>query len=265
MQFVTLITDCDSPNDFGRQVTRLSCFFEKTSIIPVSIKFGGTLEASGNLLDILNASEGKKGVILVNAAPRHGEAKKWPNGTPFGYFFYKETLIISTIDGYCLSLAKKLGLIDYVRLTDIPTVLDAMITAGNLPEDQRNLIINSQFRSFEYMPRLAKWISEEIDIPHEKYDVNNIVAIPKVVWLVDGFGNCKTTIFPEEVGHEAKKLMQTKIGDLICYERLKDVPNGEPGLIIGSAGFGQKRLLEVVVQGKSAAQRFNITSGTELF
>jgi len=265
MQFVTIITDCHSPNDFGRLETRVACLFNAPSIIPVSIQFGGTLEASGNLLDMLNACEGQKGIILVNAAPRHGEGKKWQNGTPFGYFFYKDTLIIATIDGYTLSLAKKFGLIDHIRLTDIPTVIDTMIQAGKLPEDQRNLIVNSQFRSYEYMPRLAKWIADGIDIPHETYEITNIKDIPQVVWLVDGFGNCKTTILPEEVGHEKGKVLQTKFGSITCYERLKDVPDDALGLIVGSAGFGQKRLLEIVIQGKNVAEKYNLVSGSEIF
>lgn len=265
MQFVTIINDCDSKNDFGRQATRIFRLFGSTPVITVGIEFGGTLEAAGNLIDMLDASDGEKGIILMNAAPRHGEGKKWPNGTPFGYFFYNDTLIISTIDGYCLSLAKKFGLIDYIRLTDVPTVIDTMIKGGVLAGELRDLIVKSQFRSFDYMPRLAKWITDEIEIPYEKYEISNIKDIPRVVWLVDGFGNCKTTIIPNEVGYKPGKKLKTKIGELKCYERLKDVPNNEPGLIIGSSGFGQKRLLEIVVQGKSAAEKYNLSSGSELF
>ncbi len=265
MQFVTIINDCDSPNDFGRQATRIFRLFGRTPVITVGIKFGGTLEAAGNLIDMLDASDGQKGVILMNAAPRHGEGKKWPNGTPFGYFFYNDTVIISTIDGYCLSLAKKFDLIDHIRLTDLPTVVDEMIKQKQLDPKLRDLIVKSQFRSFDYMPRLAKWLTDGLKIPHEKYAVNNIKTIPQVVWLVDGFGNCKTTVLHEEVEHKQGKVLKTKIGELTCYERLKDVPNDTPALIIGSSGFGLKRFLEVVVQGKNAAKFFNLKSGSEIF
>ena len=265
MDFVTIINDCDSQNDFGRQATRVFRLFGSTPVVTVGIKFGGTLEAAGNLIDMLDASDGEKGIILMNAAPRHGEGKKWPNGTPFGYFFYNDTLIISTIDGYCLSLAKKFGLIDYIRLTDVPTVIDTMVTSGTLAIDLRDLIVKSQFRSFDYLPRLAKWITDAMEIPHEEYEISNIKDIPQAVWMVDGFGNCKTTILPEEVGHKPGEKLTTKIGELMCYERLKDVPNDEPGLIIGSSGFGQKRLLEIVVQGKSAAAKFGLSSGSDIF
>ena len=83
--------------------------------------------------------------------------------------------------------------------------------------------------------------------------------------MVDGFGNCKTTIFPEEAGHEHGKVLKTKIGDIMCYDRLKDVPNDKLGLIVGSSGLGLKRTLEVAVQGKSAAKKLNIGAGTEIF
>ena len=77
MQFVTIINDCDSPNDFGRQETRIFRLFGSIPVVTVSIKFGGTVEAAGNLIDMLDASDGQKGIILMNAAPRHGEGKKW--------------------------------------------------------------------------------------------------------------------------------------------------------------------------------------------
>ena len=263
--FVTIINDCNSANDFGRQATRIFRLFGRIPVITVSIEFGGTYAAAGNLIDMLDASDGQKGAILVNAAPRHGQGKEWPNGTPFGYFYYKDTLIISTVDGYCLSLAKKFGLLKKVFITDVPTVVDAMIKQRNLDAKLYDLIVKSQFRSFDYMPRLAKWLIDGINVPNEKYPVSNIADIPKSIWLVDGFGNCKTTILPQEVRHTPGKTIKTKIGNLMCYERLKDVPDGKLGLIIGSSGFGLKRLLEIVVQGKSAAQRFKLTVGSEIF
>jgi len=263
--FATFINDCNSANDFGRQATRIFRLFGNIPVITVSIGFGKTLEASGNLIDMLDASDGEKGILLLNAAPRHGTGKKWHNGTPFGYFYYKETLVVATIDGYCLSLAKKIGLFDAISLTDCATVIDTMIKQKHLDAKLRNLIVKSQFRSFDYMPRLAKWIMDGIDIPHEKYSVDKIAEAPKAIWLVDNFGNCKTTVFPEEVGHSPGKVLKTKIGGLICYERLKDVPDNKVGITIGSSGLGLKRFLEIVVSGESAAQRLKLKVGAEIF
>ena len=96
--FVTLITDCKDDNALGRSTTRLSTLFD-CNITTIGVNgWDADLEAAGNLIDMLDASEGKKGVILVNVAPRHKSGKKWPNGTPFGYFHYKDTLVVISVD-----------------------------------------------------------------------------------------------------------------------------------------------------------------------
>ncbi len=263
--FVTIINDCRDENTMGRQATRAARLFgDGVAINTVGIG-QNELEGAGNLIDMLDASDGENGVIMVNVAPRHGRGKKWPNGTPFGYFYYKNTIVIATIAEQCLSLVKKFGLTEDIKLTDIATVIDAMIGRRKLEKSLRNRIVHSQFRSYDYMPRLAKWIYDGEDIPHESYPMTNIPQVPKAVWWVDNFGNCKTTLLPEEIGHDAGKMLQTKAGGIICYDHLKDVPNGEPGLIIGSSGLDNKRFIEIVVQGASAAAKFHLKPGDEIF
>lgn len=258
--FVTIITDCHDDGTKNRQTTRSASFFN-TYISFVGLDSYNEIEAAGNIIDTLDAAEDNPGIIMANCAPRHGKAKKWKNGTPFGYFKYKNTLIVSTVDGYMLSLAKKFGLIDKMYVTDIPTVLEEMVKIGQFPEDMRIPVINTQFRSFEYMPRLAKWVHEGVNVPAEELPLEEIADAPHVVWWVDNFGNCKTTMLAEEIGHEAGKKLKTRFGEIICYDRLKDVPNGETGLIIGSSGLGKKRFIEFVIQGKSAAGKFDIKTG----
>lgn len=261
--FITIINDCRDENAMARQETRAASFFN-THISTLGVGWTD-VEASGNIIDVLDASYGRHGIIMVNVAPRHGMGKKWPNGTPFGYFRYRNTLIISTVDGYTLSLAKKFGLISTLYITDVPTVVNKMAQEGNLAAKLVGPIINTQFRSFDYMPRLAKWITEGIEVPSEEYSLDNIAEIPHVIWWVDNFGNCKTTILPEEIGFEHGKQMKTKMGTFTCYNRLKDVPDGETALIIGSSGFEDKRFVEFVVQGKSAAKTYRLQSGGEIF
>src|SRR5215469_12078503 len=101
--FVTIINDCKDENAFGRQQTRASMLFN-THVTTIGVEFGETIEGSGNIIDMLDASDGAKGILLVNLAPRHGEGKKWENGTPFCYFSYKDTLVVSTVAGFTLSL-----------------------------------------------------------------------------------------------------------------------------------------------------------------
>ncbi len=261
--FITIINDCRDENAMARQSTRAASLFH-FNITTVGIESFKDLEGAGNIIDVMDAAEGEEGVIMLNIAPRHGRGKKWPNGTPFGFFRYKKTLIVSTVDGYCFSLAKKFGLIDTAYVTDLPTVIDHMIDKGKFKAEYRDLVVKSQFRSYDYMPRLAKWLWDNVELPYEEYPMDQIPDAPKAVWWVDNFGNCKTTILPEEIGFEAGKKIQTAIGEMTCYNRLKDVPNDEPALIVGSSGFGMKRFLEVVVQGKSAAAKYGLTSGSVL-
>src|SRR5262249_28662208 len=141
-----------------------------------------------------------------------------------------------------------------LQLTDISEVVETMIKRGKLNPDLHDIIVNSQFRSYDYMPRLAKWVWQGEDIPSTRYSFEKVEDVEPTIWWIDNFGNCKTTILPEEVGHKPGKKLKTKFGELMCYQHLKDLPNDASGLIIGSSGLRDKRFLEIVVQGKSAAE-----------
>ncbi len=253
---IIIINDCKDENAKGRQLARVS------SLLKTNVNFIGVsneLEASGNIIDILDANANGAGIILVNVAPRNGKAKKYPNGTPFGYFWHKKTLIVSSVDGYTLSLIKKLKLTEFINVLDIPETLEVLIKKGYLSKDLKNHIINSQFRSYEYLPRVASFIFKNKKIKSEKIGINIIADVPDTIWWVDNFGNCKTTILSEELGN---KDLVTNIKKLKYFSRLKDVPNRKPALITGSSGLGNKRFLEIVVQGGSASSYFNLHSGS---
>ncbi len=255
--FVTLITDCQDDNALGRLTTRLSTLF---NCHITTIGVGSDLEAAGNLIDTLDASIGEKGIVIVNVAPRHKEAKKWPNGTPFGYFFYKQTLVISSVDGLTLSLVKKFGLTDQIKLMDIPTIVSTLVENGAIIKDLAGHITHTQFRSFEFLPRVAKWLSDGTQIPTSDFPILRSSVSPDTIWWIDNFGNCKTTLLSTDLNFSAGKKINTKFGELTCYNRLKDVPDDQPALIIGSSGL-EERFLEIVVQGQSAAKLLNIKSG----
>lgn len=239
--FCTVINDCRDANAAGRQTTRVA------ALLGWPIAFIGAqsdLEAGGNLVDALDAGEGRKGVILVNIAPRSGKAKKWRNGTPFGYFWYKETLVVASVDGFTLSLAKKLGILRDLRILEIP------------PEYAK-----SQFRSFEFLPRVAQALLKGEFLESRNFLWAEVPEAPKAVWWVDNFGNCKTTLLSQDVGFQVGHLVKTKIGEPPCFESLKDVPDGVTGFVIGSSGLKDQRFLEIVIQGRSAAQDLRISSG----
>jgi hypothetical protein len=266
--FVSIITDCSDSNALGRNMTRAASLFGFPPI-PMAIENDfealSDLEAGGHLIDTLDAGLGNDGVILVNKAPRSGKAKKWTNGTPFGYFWYKKTLVVSSVDGFTLSLVKKFKLVESINVFDIPIVMDYAVAKNLLPKEIADYIVTTQFRSFEFLPRVAKWIFDKIEIPSEILSINEVPDSPNSVWFADVFGNLKTTLLPIDVGFEnGKKITFENLGEITCYDRLKDVPNGETGLIVGSSGLDHKRFLEIVIQGQSAKIKFNSKIGQEL-
>jgi hypothetical protein len=256
-RFVTIINDCRDDNAFARQAVRAAALI---GVPVVNLGVKDDLEAAGNLIDALDAAAGAPGVILVNVAPRHGHAKRWPNGTPFAHFRVGATVVVASIDGLTLSLAKKLGLATDVRVMDIPTVAAYAKEHGLIDEATRAYLGETQFRSFEFLPRAGAWLAAGHDLPAERLDPAAIADAPSTVWWVDNFGNCKTTLLPEE----AARLDAPEFAELPRYARLKDVPNGEAAVIAGSSGLGERRLLEIVVQGASAAERFSLASGARL-
>lgn len=250
--FITVINDCACANARGRQETRLASLFSS----PINfVGVSSDLEAAGNIIDALDAGEGREGIILANVAPRNNKAKKWPNGTPFCYFYYKKTLVVSSIDGLTLSLVKKFKLVEAVKVVDL-----AKTVQKNLPK-QATEIINTQFRSYEFLPKLAFWLKRHKRVFAQDYQMKNIADAPQAVWWVDNFGNCKTTLLARELDKKIESNIKNNIKDIHFASRLKDVEDNQAALITGSSGLGADRFLEIVAQGKSAAKIFGLKSG----
>lgn len=257
--FYTIITDCQDENARGRQLSRAAAYISCPATL-VGIK--SDLEAAGNLTDILDAGEGSEGIVLANVAPRNGEGKKWENGTPFCFFHYKKTLVLSSIDGLTLSLIKKLGPVSTVELFDIPAANAQWRQEGLFDELAEARLNATQFRSFEFLPRAAKTLFEGRALPTKTLTLDSVAAAPHAIWWVDNFGNCKTTLLERDI--DANAPFKTSFGDFSFFPRLKDVPEGEAAVIVGSSGLGEQRFLEIVLQGKSAAERFNLSSGSAI-
>ena len=259
---ITIINDCKDANVVGRQLARVASLLNTNATF---VGISNELEASGNIIDILDASQESEGIILVNVAPRNGKAKQHSNGTPFGYFWHKKILIVSSVDGLTLSLVKKLKITEHINVLNIPKSLDVLIEKGALKYNLKDHITNSQFRSYEFLPRIGAFIFKHQNIESEKMDIANIADAPAAIWWIDNFGNCKTTIFAEELGLKNKDIIKTKAGKLTYYTRLKDVPNALSAIITGSSGLGEKRFLEIVIQGKSAEKKYRLHSGDIVF
>ncbi len=245
---ITIITDCLDDNAKSRQIVRVASLFPN---VPISfIGITNTLAASGNIIDTLDALYNTPGIILANVAPRDGEAKKWENGTPFGYSWVDKTLIVGTIDGYTFSLLKKFNLIEKVHVTDLVATLNYLTEAKIIHKEDEPMIKNTQFRSLNYMPRLAKFIWDGGMPKTTELKLHDIPNAPHDIWWVDNFGNRKTTLTVEDISID-NGVAKTSLGHFNFYKRLKDVPDGEEALIEGSSGYKEVRFLEIVRQGTS--------------
>jgi hypothetical protein len=256
LKTTVIINDCRDANAAARQIARAQALLH----CPVSfIGVVNDLEAGGNLIDTLDAIQDENAFVLVNVAPRHGHAKQWENGTPFCYFRYRNTLVIASVDGLTLSLVKKLRLVEAVNVLDIPTCLDIMDHDATLGPELKHNIINTQFRSYEFLPRVAAYLQTHRDIQSDVLAIDAISDAPDAVWWVDNFGNCKTTLLFSDLTPNVREKHALRY-----YDRLKDVPDKEIAFITGSSGLSNDRFLEICRQGSSAAEKLAFVSGSVL-
>ncbi len=262
---LTLINDCSCENALGRQVARAALLTD-ASVYPIGVSAYDSLAAGGNLIDALDAHEGRMSGVLVNVAPRHGEGKQWENGTPFCYFVHGSTVVVATVGGYTLSLVRKLGIVEKVSVVDIHSVLKKMAWEHIIDQEQLAAVSETQFRSYDFAPRLLSYLLHGNEAPATlaTFDDLGVSLPPHAVWHIDNFGNVKTTLLPDEVGFAHGKRILLSTGEFMCYEHLSDVPDGEAGIIVGSSGIGPHRFLEIVVQGGRANEFLNIALGDEV-
>lgn len=260
------ISDCSDDNVRARYAARIAATIPQAG----SVQFIGVisdLEAAGNLVDLLDGLEGTEALIFVNVAPRGTQRTAWPNGTPFGYLTWNNAHIFTTIDGLTLSLLKKVSPKELdVQMYDIPTVVSYLTKNTAL----QTHITKSQFRSFDFLPRIAGYILAGHTVPTQA--LATIPNAPSGIWWIDNFGNAKTTLLSEELPntHGGTIWLQTENSShsLRLYDRLKDLPRGETGLYVGSSGFGNKRFLEITKQkGESllngeTSRPFNLKPGS---
>ena len=269
--FTVIITDCKADNESGRQIARFNSLdLGPSNLIGVESTFGEipTIEASANLIDVLDATDGRKGVVVVNVAPR-GNKKNGENGNYFCYFYHKETLVISSTVGHTLFFVKIFDICKKINILDTAKVLNYAYEKNLINKNQIEYISRSQFRSFDFVPLVARWLTDNIVLP------TSLSAIPKqklphIIWCIDAFGNCKLTITNKDQkipNHFNKKgIIRTNLGNFVFYERLKDVPKGKTAVYIGSSGIDNIRFLEIAAQGipGSAADKLNLNIGDKI-
>lgn len=269
---VVSLTDCADPNALARQSTRIATLFGST---PTVLPLGGPDPegaAALTLLDLLRSTDLTGGpsrpvVVLVNIAPRDGH---WPNGVPFCYFRHGDHLVITTVSRRVLApLATYLGLRE-VQVTDVRQVLEAAADDwAELAPAEIEEMVRTQFRSLWYVPLLARWLVDGRTVPAEPMAVHPSAEDDVRVAVVDNFGNCKLDRPPTELpGYDGAETLlvhnrlEGRDVKVRCYDRLPDVPLGEPGITVGSSGVG---FAELVVRGGSAAETFGLGQGDRLF
>ncbi|HMI09458.1 MAG TPA: hypothetical protein VK497_03625 [Candidatus Saccharimonadales bacterium] len=275
----SIITDCADDNARARQELRFASLFGvKPTFLGVRA-VAPDVEAAGNLIDQLGAltnlpasASHNEAIILVNVAPRGDKVKKkWNNGTPFCYFRIGNVLVVSTYAGRALSLAQEYGLVKSVELLDMPTVTAAAVKWGEITQNQAERINHTQFRSLEFLPLVAYWLTQKKPVPSKTQVLEEQHDIHGKVWCIDNFGNAKTTLRPEDIDFTEGKALALADGKLAtCYRRLADVPKDTTALVIGSSGYQSNRFLEVVVQWQdngfhgsdSAKIRHNLSVGS---
>ncbi|WP_369148961.1 SAM hydroxide adenosyltransferase [Streptomyces sp. R44] len=268
---VVSLTDCADPNALARQSTRIATLFGAT---PTVLPLGGPDPegaAALTLLDLLRSTDLIGGptqpvVVLVNIAPRDGH---WPNGVPFCWFRHGDHLVISTLNHRVLApLATYLGITE-VHVTDVREVLEAAAAGwAELTPAEIEEMVRTQFRSLWYVPLLARWLADGRAVPAQPTAVIQPAEDDVRVAVVDNFGNCKLDRPATELpGYTtAKSLLvhnrhEGRDIEVRCYDRLPDVPLGEPGITIGSSGIG---FAELVVRGGSAAELFGLNQGDQV-
>lgn len=265
-----IISDCADDNAIGRQKTRFASLFGSSPAFIRLTSAAPDLEGAGNLIDVLDAAShvpasiaAAPQVVLVNVAPRGGDVKeRWDNGTPFCYFITGNTIVVSTFEGHVLSLARDFGIVSEVGLFDIPTVTAGLQAKNILTPTEADKINHTQFRSMEFMPLAAYWLHKKVELPSMTRSLDSLAAVSDKVWLIDCFGNVKTTVISN--GADEQKVHLEGNVELAHYQRLADVPKGELAVVTGSSGYGEHRFLEIVKQGSSAAQALGLSVGSDV-
>lgn len=259
--FTTIINDCKDDNARGRQESRISSLLDTTTSF---IGVNSDLEAGMHLLDILDATEGRPGIVLLNVAPRGGHATRWENGTPFAYFWYRETLVVGSVDGYTFAGAKKAGILSDLELFDTHTGAQAMLEAGFIDTVAANHIPQTQFRSFDFTPRIAAFLWQQHTVPSTPYAAEEVADLPFAVWHIDSFGNAKTTLLPADLDN-LETATKTQFGELPYAPQLRDLPDHTNGLVRGSSGLGDQRFLELIEQRGNFSETNHVNIGDAIF
>lgn len=263
-----VITDCHCANAVLRQFMVWQNFAGTAP--PAVISITGDIDGAGMLVDALVEARREPWVIFCQSSPRDTSSADSDNGSPFAYFWYENTLVIASVAGRMLSLAKELGFIDRgssVQVMDVSEVVDHMVYELKMFDGvEGRQIKHSQFRSLKFAPQAVGWILGNIKFPTTELPLAKIPDFGKRIWWIDNFGNCKTSLRDNHVHWFEGRILRTSLGDFPCIKELRAVPEGESAAVMGSSGIEGQEFIELVVQGVrsgSAAKKYELRIGSE--
>lgn len=198
--------------------------------------------------------------ILVNIAPPRGRVEQIGrlSGAQFASFVVGDVVVISSLHGETLSFVRKLGIVESICLLDIPTVMDWAVGRGLITRKITDGILNSYW-GFEFFLLASSWMWEGRILPYQVVKISDFVPMPlTAVWAVSNSGNYKTTLLPDDLKETRARLVHP-LSTLPLYDRPSDVPDGTMAWVVGTSGFGERRFLEIMVQGGSAADSLKLS------
>jgi hypothetical protein len=277
---VTLITDCKSPigtnsTDLRQQVASLNALsLYNPNIVTIHSQAYQFLRTARLALDTIDEStyhspntDKIDNILMVNCAPREDSViKGQPNGQTFGFQFYKNNLIITTLQPQILAMFKEHGICESFKSVNFESYFNFLANKGYITKDKAHELANTQFRSKNCTITLAKSLIEGQDKGFEFDTLEIIEKVEKRLFIadVDEFGNLKIEDLDNiaqnlQFGKKAKIKLANKEFEVNVRARLTDCPLEELALIKGS----NKGKIELVYMGLSSGKSAQqITSAT---
>lgn len=243
---IAIVSDCGG-QAMSRMTTRFHALHTDAVCIPYESR--SLLEAAGNIVDAIDALNGRPGAVVCNSAPRRDT--RGTNGSAIVYFHIGNATIVSTVG--VLGLLKQLVPEMTARAVDVDNFM------RNLGAERDTF----NFRGLEVIPWILRCLRdgnylEDVSVKHDVFP-----TVEPCVWLVDTIcgesTNLKLSVLRSEApwfkpGTEVEMRLGTASPKRIgCFERLTHIPEGQLGIYEGSSGLGNERFLEIAVMGGSAA------------
>jgi hypothetical protein len=259
-RILLFFTDCSDNNAKARVFAHLSEQLKKFNFDIAVYGEKNVGDIAFDLYSIVSFWKEKniKGNIVVgNYAPR---SENYPNGAPFLLTMINQNYVIGNPETFYI--LKKIGLLNMLPVVEI-NILNTLELY--FPEEESLNLSQSQFRSLEVLPLLIYLIVNEKKIITKKYEFPIVAFSGSEIIFIDNFGNVKTSIKSHNFISLKGLNTNLKIGDFegqspSYYWKLSDVPKGRAGFVVS----GSNDLVELVVNGGSAAEFYNIKVGDKI-